>query len=385
LSDKHLYIAGSGDVSKWHTTDVGLGDLNTVPLGLWVGRNSVFWTSDGTVVADVDVASRDWSLYPVDPSTGDLGHPIPYGRAWFAPLSGNRAVMFRFRESASGVTEHGPLEVVDLSTGEFTTIAGCWMDLQAAFAHEPCPNGEPHPAGQIAFWGSRDGTEFLILDPQETEAGWTEVFASIWETDTFAETARLSLGVHEGYDFHTSVLTDDYIVLHADRDHKPQVRDRATGELVLELDISTSSAEPDRSQNRIWMTGSSDTELWLLDLDTLELGPVTGRVADVVWGIATSPSGDLVAAAAGDGHVRIYTDEGDFEHEIPLPNPSDVWWLDEETLVVGTGNGPWTVFTFDPDRLLAAVKASLRQGFTDAECSLYEITPCPTLEELRGD
>ena len=53
--------------------------------------------------------------------------------------------------------------------------------------------------------------------------------------------------------------------------------------------------------------------------------------------------------------------------------------------MVGTGNGPWTVITLDPDRLLDAVKASLQRGFKDDECSLYEIDPCLTLEELKGD
>ena len=36
------------------------------------------------------------------------------------------------------------------------------------------------------------------------------------------------------------------------------------------------------------------------------------------------------------------------------------------------------------DRLLGVVKDSLQRGFKDSECSLYEIDPCPTLEELRG-
>jgi WD40 repeat protein len=392
LGENHLYLAESGVVSKWNTTDVGLGDLNTVPLGLYVGYNSILWTPDGTVVADVlDTTTMEWSLYPVDSSTGDLGDPIPCGSAttWLAPLPGDRVVMFRFREAASGVIEHGPLEVVDLSTGEFTVIAGCWMEQQAALAHEPCPNGDPHPAGQIALQGSRDGTEFMILDLQETEAGETEVVASIWDTSTFTETSRLSLGVQEGSflrdsRFNTSLFTEDYIVLHSDRDHAPQVRDRATGELLLEVGVSGNRTEHDRAQNRIWFTDGADSKVSLLDLDTLELRPVTGRVAETVWGVATSPSGELVAAASSDGNLRVYTDEGELRHSIPLPNPSDAWWLDEETLVVGTQNGPWTVITLDFDRLLAAVKASLREGFTDAECSLYEIDPCPTLEELQG-
>ncbi|MDJ0923108.1 MAG: BTAD domain-containing putative transcriptional regulator [Acidimicrobiia bacterium] len=388
LGEDHLYLAGSGVVSKWNTTDIDLGDLNTVPLGLYVGWNSIFWTSDGTVVADVyDYATAEWVLYPVDSSTGDLGEAIPYGDgAWLAPLPGDRAVMFRFRESPAGVREHGPLEVLDLSTGEFTEIAGCWMEEQAALAHDPCPNGRPHPAGEIALQGSRDGTEFMIFDSQETEAGETEVFVSIWDTSTFTETSRLSLGVQEGSrrGWLTSLLTEDYIVLHRGRDHPIEVRDRATGEEVLEVVASGNRTEHDRARNRIWVTDGFDTGVALLDLDTFEFRPVTGQVADAVWGLATSPSGDLVAVAAGDGWVRIYTDEGELRHAIPLPNPSDTWWLDEETLVVGTGNGPWTVMTLDPDRLVGAVKASLRRGFTEAECSLYEIDPCPTLEELQG-
>jgi DNA-binding SARP family transcriptional activator/WD40 repeat protein len=389
LGDNYLYVAGAGVVSKWDTTGIGQGDLNTVPLGLWVERNSIWWTLDGTVVADVlDHATGEWSLYPVDSSTGDLREPFPYGYgAWgISPITDNRVVMFRggLADSDSEVYEYGPLEVADLSTGESTVVAGCWMEELAALAHEPCPNGDPHPAGQIPYQASRDGTEFMILDLQETEAGENEVFASIWDTSTFTETSRLSLGVQEGIYYYNSLLTEDYIVLHGGRSHPIQVHDRVTGEELLEVAASGNFSEHDRAQNRIWVTDGFDTTVSLLDLDTFEFRPVTGHVADSVRGLATSPSGELVAAASGDGFVRIYTDEGDLRHSIPLPNPSDAWWLDEETLVVGTGNGPWTVVTLDPDRLLGAVKASLRRGFTDDECSLYEIEPCPTLEELRG-
>ena len=139
LGENYLYVAGAGVVSKWDTAGIGLGDLNTVPLGLWVDSNSIWWTSNGTVVADVlDSATGEWFVYPVDPFTGDLGEPIPYefDDSWGAtPITGNRAAMFRLLEAASGETEYGPLEVVDLSTGEFTVIAGCWMEEQLSLIH----------------------------------------------------------------------------------------------------------------------------------------------------------------------------------------------------------------------------------------------------------
>ncbi len=387
LTENYLYVAGSGVVSKWDTTGIGLGDLNTVPLGLWVNANSIRWISGGTVmaeVADATIWPLEWSLYPVDSSTGDLGEPIP-ADVWSAtPIAGDRAVMFRYRETVPGVQEYdyGPLEVVDLSTGDSTVIAGCWMEEQAALAHEPCPDGEPHPAGLIAIPGSRNGTEFMIQDEQ----GAAGPFASIWDSSTLTEVERVPLGglASSDWPWWKAVLTEEYLVLigHNESIH---VIDRVTHEVLFEDAVAGARfTEHDRARNRVWMTNNHDAEVWMIDLDTLEFRSVIGPVTDFIRGLATSPSGELVAVGSMDGFLRIYTDEGELRHSIPLPNPSDAWWLDEENLAVGTGNGPWTVITLDSDLLLDAVKASLRRGFTDDECSLYEIDPCRSLEELQG-
>jgi hypothetical protein len=36
------------------------------------------------------------------------------------------------------------------------------------------------------------------------------------------------------------------------------------------------------------------------------------------------------------------------------------------------------------DVFLATVREGLRLSFTEQECDLYRIDPCPTLEEMRG-
>jgi hypothetical protein len=57
--------------------------------------------------------------------------------------------------------------------------------------------------------------------------------------------------------------------------------------------------------------------------------------------------------------------------------------LDDTRIVVGTGQtGEWRIIDTDLDRLIARAHAQLSRGFTDAECVLYDIEPCPTLDEL---
>jgi hypothetical protein len=69
---------------------------------------------------------------------------------------------------------------------------------------------------------------------------------------------------------------------------------------------------------------------------------------------------------------------------IPIPGVSDIYWLDDKTMVIGSKNGVWGRISIDANELVASAQRNLVRGFTNDECAIYRIDPCPSLEEIRG-
>jgi hypothetical protein len=69
---------------------------------------------------------------------------------------------------------------------------------------------------------------------------------------------------------------------------------------------------------------------------------------------------------------------------IPIPSVSDIYWLDDKTMVIGSKNGVWGRISIDANELVASAQRNLVRGFTNDECAIYRIDPCPSLEEMRG-
>jgi WD40 repeat protein len=386
LNGGKLYTASEGVISVWDQAGVTQGDMNTVPLGLWVNSNSIFHAG-GTVVAHVyDFDSDNWFFYPVD-AEGLLGDPVEVTDVWeMTPIQGNRMLIQRVEENESGLVR-GPIEVLDLASGASEVVAGCWMPEASAVLHESCPDGEPHPSGIIAVVGSRSGDEVLIFDELQ-QGELRDIWVSIWETETMSEVQRLNLGRLDawGNQMRDSAITDDYLVLFNRRTGSIDVRDRHTLEpLPLEgPTVTASRLEHDTVQNAMWLTDDGDRVL-RLDLDRMIIEPVSEEgTPGFARGLASSPSGDRVAVGSTDGAVRIFSIDGELLHLIPLPNPSDAYWLDDLHLVVGTANGPWTTITLDPNELADVARERLRRSFTSTECEFFDVDPCPTLEELQG-
>jgi hypothetical protein len=67
-----------------------------------------------------------------------------------------------------------------------------------------------------------------------------------------------------------------------------------------------------------------------------------------------------------------------------LAGVSDIHWIDDETILVATNTGIVGTVSLSTDDFLTNVREGLRRSFTEQECDLYRIDPCPTLEEMRG-
>jgi hypothetical protein len=71
---------------------------------------------------------------------------------------------------------------------------------------------------------------------------------------------------------------------------------------------------------------------------------------------------------------------------IPTP-PTTCWrrdWLNDKILLIGTADGRWATVTLDLQRLIQLTLDSLRSPYSDLECTLHGIEPCPsTLDKAQ--
>jgi WD40 repeat protein len=127
-----------------------------------------------------------------------------------------------------------------------------------------------------------------------------------------------------------------------------------------------------------------------IDVRTLEdLRESRPRVHDgppLAFAVAADRS--LLATASSDGFVRVWdSSTSRLEHEISFPGSAvnGVAFLGDSRLGVVLDDGNLRVLTIDPKELLAMARLSLTRGYSQAECDRFNLEPCPTLEEMRGD
>jgi WD40 repeat protein len=134
--------------------------------------------------------------------------------------------------------------------------------------------------------------------------------------------------------------------------------------------------------------GKGGGALHWFDPDTLvESRPARAAIHDgTPIAVAISPGSSLVATAAADGSLRIWdAATGALVHWFSFRGQdlTGVAFLEETHLGVLI-DGDFQVLTIDTDELLAIVRGSLTDGFTQAECDRYKISPCPSLDEMRS-
>jgi DNA-binding SARP family transcriptional activator/WD40 repeat protein len=134
--------------------------------------------------------------------------------------------------------------------------------------------------------------------------------------------------------------------------------------------------------------GDRGASVHWIDAETLEptrsvLGAHDGGPKS--WAMDTDRA--RLATGSADGSVKVWdVATGTLVHEFHLgaTQVQGLAFVGGEHLAVATEHGGISVYTLDPGELLDLVRASLRRGFTPAECERYGMADaCPTLDDLR--
>jgi hypothetical protein len=341
-----------GTVKVWNAAGSAygveqVGDLGDAP---WVNGGNSFNPGDGVTGFDHwNIVAGEHFVSFFDQRTGELVlDPIPaYTNA--SALADGRFVV-------------GPdpnhLIVIDARTGESETIYEAdrptWFNVSA------------------------DGTEILVLVEEDVDGvliprWWATIDASgnVLETPEALEVWPL------GYPL---IATANTVVFEDWENGGIYAVDRRSGEELWRDKPNFFASQV----TGFGYEGLGKTQFSVVDIRTGERETVPVAV-DRPRGFEVSPDRSLLAVGDVEQLRIIDLETGDEVQSVPIPLVSDIHWIDDQTIVIGSREGVWARLSLDPADLLAAARESLSEGFSGGECALYAIDPCPSLAELRGD
>ena len=153
------------------------------------------------------------------------------------------------------------------------------------------------------------------------------------------------------------------------------VGEASFGEMVITPDGSLLTA------------ADNDGSIAVFDTATWELMESIPAHQGAVLDVAVSPDGSVVASAGADAYVRVWSlvDSSLLtEIRFDVEEIANVEFIDDIHLFVTSGFGSEAIIiTLNTGELLAIAQSRLTRGFTDDECAIYELDPCPTLDDIK--
>ena len=157
------------------------------------------------------------------------------------------------------------------------------------------------------------------------------------------------------------------------------VLERGTGREVLSEEHSSNNTEVSPSGKYVAMVTFggdlliADLSTWERQLHPVSLGQVRGMAFD---------ANDEVIALSDEASLHIFDlDAGLITQTIPIGGVSDMYFLDADTMVIGTNDGLWATVSLSVDDLVESARhPHVPRGFTTQECATYRLNPCPTTE-----
>ncbi len=408
-----LLVYGREDSRIW--TLVGDRSEITPPIAnvgqRYVNSNEVFDSTFTAVYATarftdsvVFIPTFDGDSYPYrlyDRTSGELIRESAnlWGLARLSPdgtMIAEVPVMDETADAPDGFLPrlYGRLRVVDATTGSviqvFEDTCPFFLDtLWVASPHATC-DADSIPASVSDMEFSDDGTRLAVdtLFPQRDDGSFVrtpavfsvETGRTLWRTEAIdsviGEGGRIAIS-HDGsvVVFRSSGAPDwelTAVNIETGEILGTETGCSSTGEMVFSADGSTLYTADGCSD-----VVAYDTSSWT------EISRVRRGQGSVMWDVAIS--GDLIAATGADRTLRVrngLTNETLLEIELSS-EPTNVEFLDPTHVIVLTSEPDPLVFTLDPAELMQIAGERLTRSFTDEECSIYGIDPCPTLEEIR--
>ncbi len=368
-----LYATDGPEVKRWTLAEGTaarrvIGDLGDTP---WVNGRPTFQLSDS--IGAFLAAPADFSSFVVrffERATGEL-------------------LDVRFEEPSNGpitldgdrflIESDNDWYVFDPVTGGRELYHGCENDVDGV-----CPDGSPSP-DDVAIRRSWDGEQLasasvIPAEPYDRigvwafrEAGSGDLLPDDSSTWPVYEDGSTVYGINE--------FSDDWVLLSDDQSDALAL-DRSSGEILWEAPTSVVHTGAHSETGLLWVFGA-DGLLTRLDPSTWEETGLDLGLGNV-RAISFSPDASLVAAGDQDVLKVFDVPTGSLRHSIPIGGVSDVFWLSNDRIVIGTNSGLWAELSLDPEDLIAASLDSVTRPLTADECAFYRIDPCPTLEELRN-
>lgn len=154
------------------------------------------------------------------------------------------------------------------------------------------------------------------------------------------------------------------------------VLDRVTGEEIFRDDVSATFFELSPSKKTAAMLTLEG------DLAVVHLGSWTKEFYDLgldqIRGLGFGPADQMIALAEPDALHLLDLSSGLVTQTIPLPGVSDIYWLNNDEVIIGTSNGMWGTLSLGIDDLIEnARNVAVPRAFTQQECATYRIDPCP--------